>query len=163
MLSKFAKLNDFLRIKFDLVHAKTSVKLLDQNELMRQKYREEHETFQLYQILLARDKELHQLLLDIYEMKCIALTYLGDAFPPRPLYKALPATNIRCPQPFPDMRIIQENSSQDDDRLFRNVITPVTSRELDTPTKNSDSILSGSWEDLPGLCNGDGVYINGIE
>lgn len=159
VLTKFTKLNDFLRQKFDLGGQKAN-KVPDQNELAQQKFREEQETFQLYQILLARDKELHQLVLDIHEMKAMILTYFGEghSIPPRPMYKALPYTNIRQPHPphpVPQIQlnnagVRQQQSQNNDNSLFRNIMNKKAPREFSTANKLpvGGDPLSASWEDL---------------
>lgn len=66
---------------------------------MKQRAKEEKETYELYQLFMNRDKEFYQILCDIHYLKCAALTYLGegDKLPAKPRPKAFPVLNIKPP------------------------------------------------------------------
>ena len=91
--------NDFIKKKF---HTKqpANVKRPNSHEVMKQKVKEEKETYDLYQLFIDRDKQLYQLLLDIHHIKCVALTYLGEGgnLPTKPKHKAFPAMDIKPPR-----------------------------------------------------------------
>ena len=68
---------------------------------MKVKYEKDKQTYNLYQGLIARDKELYSLELDVYDLKCAVLKLIdGDApLPPKPKYTPLPELDIQEPSP----------------------------------------------------------------
>ena len=69
-------------------------------EKAAQRSREEKEMYDLYVGFVKRDKELYQLLVDIYQMKCIVLKCLGEThdLPPAPKYRPFPQLNSQLLQ-----------------------------------------------------------------
>eukprot|EP00111_Clytia_hemisphaerica_P011884 TCONS_00034914-protein len=67
------------------------------------KYEQDKEMFDVYQILMQRDKELHQMRLDIFELKRMFLEYYGhpEMIGNRPHYKPPPKCSIQMPTPVP--------------------------------------------------------------
>lgn len=71
--------------------------------LKLRKYAEEKEKYDVYQTLLARDKELFQMRLDIYELKRLFLEHYNQPqlVGQRPKYAPPPKVNIKMPAPVP--------------------------------------------------------------
>lgn len=71
--------------------------------LKLRKYAEEKEKYEVYQTLLARDKELFQMRLDIFEMKRMFLEHYNQPqlVGQRPKYAPPPKVNIKMPAPIP--------------------------------------------------------------
>ena len=133
---------------------------------MRKKIEEEQETYDLYQGLLGRSRELYDIKCDLHQLKCAALTYLGDtkSLPPKPSYDPPPALNIHPPSgelirslqqmEFKESRVkpTQETGRRraKENDIFRTIMDQKGNDSVDelrVLIENEDG-LSDSWEDV---------------
>lgn len=158
-------------ISFCFTGPSTTKAVDDHEEAYRKlewKYREEKETYDLYQILMARDKELYRLRLDIYEMTRALLENFGEErlIPPKPKYIPPPEVNIKPPAPLPKYvppppppvnNPVAGPSEEDtpfrnrrSNEIFRSIMDSKSVEGIDElQDENNALLLSGSWEDIP--------------
>lgn len=89
----------------DFVHnkiLKQNAESMNVEKQLKDKYEKDKQIYNLYQGLIARDKDLHTLQLDVYELKCTVLKVINGEnapLPSRPKYKPLPDLDIVEPSP----------------------------------------------------------------
>jgi len=164
ILGRFDLLGDFLKEKFNIGAASGSgaAKNAPLENISRKHHREQQETYDLYQKLLTRDRELFKITCDVYELKCALLTYFGDQLPPPPKYIPPPTLDIHPPpkqQFFPQQqqkkqpkRKIPKNQQQTKNNDIFRTIMENKAEEYEEESEEfleNEKELSGSWEDVP--------------
>ena len=172
ILLRFDSLFDFLKDKFKLNQKGSGGGSLQKassvgNLLLQRNYQEQLQTYELYQGLLKRDKELYELECEVHEIKCALLRYLGENIPPAPQYKPLPHVDIQLPikplMPAPTKKPQQKRQERaKNNELFRSIME----NKADEYENYGDAYdvdeedLSGSWEDIPMTEIGDSIEIS---
>lgn len=157
VLLRFEQLNDYVKEKFNLGGAATRSKVVD-HTVMQKKLREVQDTYNVYQGLLGRDKEIYELMCDIHDLKCAALMYLGEgkSLPPKPRYVPPPVLDIRPPSqelidganPVIQARKMQKQMDND---LFRSIMDRKAGdnvEDLQDYDDEPERDIMGSWEDI---------------
>lgn len=114
----------------------------DPRNWVKDEYESERETFDLYKAVLERDKELHSMRLDIYELKCTILKIFeqegiadtavaGDevTYPVKPIYEPLPAVVINEPRQ-PVLFVPEDESESESDKGSTDSVTEIINNEI---------------------------------
>ena len=108
------RLNEFLEFVNDTLLNDSETEEYNVRDWLMSKFEEKKKTFEIYQEIVERDKELHTIRLDIHEMTCNILQCMDGeaAMPHPPVYIDLPKVDIQCPT-LP--KFLQEDSESNSD------------------------------------------------